>query len=157
MVYRKEFRQDLYYRLRVFPLTVPPLRERSEDIAPLVNLYLKKINDKLSTNKRLSINAFRLLEKYEWPGNVRQLQNILEGVVIFSDTDVIEALLDTRQSNNEEYNPLPAAKITLDKDLLVAVLGQSHSIREAARRLGVSHPTVIKKMKKYGLKLGDRI
>ncbi|MGE4274164.1 MAG: sigma-54 interaction domain-containing protein [Desulfitobacterium sp.] len=167
MVDRKEFRRDLYYRLRVFPITVPPLCQRLEDIPPLVNFYLSRMNSKLQTKKSISIPALKFLETYKWPGNVRQLQNVLEGVVIFSDSNVIsvediKSFLDNQQESDQPHIndldcSLPEAQTNLEKRLLVNILKQSNSARQAARLLGVSHPTVLRKMKMYGLTIGKEI
>lgn len=89
MVEANEFRRDLYYRLNVVRLDIPPLRERKKDIVPLANYYLKQFNDKFKTNKTLSAYSYKMLEEYRWPGNVRELKNMIEKMVILSDENTI--------------------------------------------------------------------
>lgn len=89
MVEANEFRRDLYYRLNVVRLDIPPLRERKKDIVPLANYYLKQFNDKFKTNKTLSAYSYKMLEEYKWPGNVRELKNMIEKMVILSDENTI--------------------------------------------------------------------
>ncbi len=86
----KEFREDLYYRINVVPIRIPPLRERKNDIHPLVNHLLEKIStDEESSVKQISKEALELLMEYRWPGNVRELENVIERCVVFSDGEVI--------------------------------------------------------------------
>ncbi|MGE4488154.1 MAG: sigma-54 interaction domain-containing protein [Kiritimatiellales bacterium] len=91
MVQNRQFREDLYYRLNVVRIEIPPLRERRRDIAALADFYLKKYNDKFQTQKALSPYAYRALEDYRWPGNVRELKNTIERMVIMSEGDDISA------------------------------------------------------------------
>src|SRR5690606_22088906 len=87
---KDRFREDLYYRISVFPIIIPPLRERIEDIYPLVENLLPKICNKTGSEpKRISAEALNLLTKYDWPGNVRELENILERAVILSENNTI--------------------------------------------------------------------
>lgn len=90
MVQNGSFREDLYYRLNVLPLSIPPLRKRAEDILPLANLFLGEYNRKSGCAKVFSPAALDALQKYHWPGNVRELRNIVERMVITSSTDQIE-------------------------------------------------------------------
>jgi formate hydrogenlyase transcriptional activator len=83
------FRSDLYYRLNVFPIEVPPLRERSEDVRPLVELFVERCaREARKTIRRISTQTLALLEQYPWPGNIRELQNIVERAVIMCESDV---------------------------------------------------------------------
>ena len=91
MIQSGEFREDLYYRLNGVPIDVPALRNRREDIIPLVNHFLSYANTKYNTEKRFSNEAYQVLYHYSWPGNVRELKNIVERVVIMSNHDVISA------------------------------------------------------------------
>ncbi len=84
LVKQGKFREDLYYRLNVVPITIPPLRERKEDIKPLVEHFLEKFNRKYGRNIAISKSAIDLLESYEWPGNVRELENLIERLVVVS-------------------------------------------------------------------------
>ena len=90
-VKNKEFREDLYYRLNSFPIYLPPLRERKGDIVILVNHFIKKLNEKLNRNlKGVTKNALKLLYNYEWPGNIRELENTIERCIIMSDNNTID-------------------------------------------------------------------
>ncbi|MDE7004364.1 MAG: sigma 54-interacting transcriptional regulator, partial [Oscillospiraceae bacterium] len=89
MVRGKTFREDLFYRLNVVPLTIPPLRERREDIIPLADAFLEELNKKYGFKKQFSTSAFQAMEEYGWPGNVRELKNVVERMVILSLDDVI--------------------------------------------------------------------
>ncbi|MDE6922029.1 MAG: sigma 54-interacting transcriptional regulator, partial [Oscillospiraceae bacterium] len=91
MVRVKTFREDLFYRLNVVPLTIPPLRERREDIIPLADAFLEELNKKYGFKKQFSTSAFQAMEEYGWPGNVRELKNVVERMVILSLDDVIRA------------------------------------------------------------------
>ena len=89
MVEKKEFREDLYYRLQIIPLYLPPLRERKEDIVPLAEHYLRIYNKKHHRNCYLAESAKNELLRYDWPGNIRELRNLMERIVIISDVDAI--------------------------------------------------------------------
>lgn len=93
LVERGEFRKDLFFRLNVVPLHIPPLRERREDIAPLVKMLLRRFADRYQTAvKELSPAAMRCLEEHAWPGNVRELENVLERSFLFSEGSVIQRI-----------------------------------------------------------------
>lgn len=91
MVKEHQFREDLYYRLRVVPIHIPALRDRTDDIIPLTKLFLAQYNKKYGLNKDLSHMAYRVLLQYEWPGNVRELKNVIERVIVMSDGETITA------------------------------------------------------------------
>ena len=84
------FRSDLYYRLNILSVEIPPLRERREDIVPLARFFLSRLNKKYNKTKILSYSAIRRLEHYRWPGNVRELRNVIERLFITSPTDILE-------------------------------------------------------------------
>ncbi len=152
------FREDLYYRLNVVPLSIPPLRERREDIRALAQFFLKK----LGASPRLTIapDAFRGLETYDWPGNVRELENALERAMIFHRGDVI-TLVDlpetTRAPKAREAAAFPAslpeAGLSLEeveKELILRAL-QKHDWNQsrAARYLGITRHTLLYRMEKH--------
>jgi PAS domain S-box-containing protein len=153
-----KFREDLYYRLNVIPIKIPPLRERKEDIPPLGQHFLNKYNVKYSTNKRISEDAKRVLREYSWPGNVRQLENTMEQLVILSETEEIR-LLDLpkemmRENTNkieEEIVPLKQLRERTESKMIKLALNRYRSIREAAKYLEVDHSTLVKKIKKLGI------
>ncbi len=159
MVEGKLFRKDLYYRLNVVPIRILPLRERREDILPLVLHFLEKFNTANQKNRSLTPGAIDALYNYEYPGNVRELANMMERVVVVSESDRIErdALpFEVRQRFVERANSIGAPaettlKETLKKyemDLLAKALQQYGSQREAARALGVSQGTVSRKIRR---------
>ncbi len=155
-----EFREDLYYRLNVVPLSIPPLRERHEDIRALAQHFLKR----LGSTPRLTIapDAFRALEAYEWPGNVRELENALERAMIFHRGDVItlDDLPETiRAPRSRETAALPVslpeAGLSLEeveKELILRAL-QKHDWNQsrAARYLGITRHTLLYRMEKHNI------
>lgn len=93
---KKEFREDLYYRLNVFPVSIPPLRQRKEDILALAQLFLEQLNEKYSTAKTFSPESERAAKEYPWPGNVRELRNVVERAYIISASDTVDIVTETR-------------------------------------------------------------
>lgn len=161
MVADGTFREDLYYRLNVFPVTIPPLRERREDIPVLAQHMLDFFNKKYSKNKAFSQTALARLREYRWPGNVRELKNIVERAFIMSEETHISAAdlpLDTPRTSQpgstENGQPLDL-KAILEKtefEYLNQAYEQYHNVRAAARSLQMDPATYIRKRKKYQLK-----
>lgn len=161
MVQKGDFREDIYYRLNVFPVYIPPLRERTEDIAILANFFIKKFCNRMGKKTALfHKEALRKLGKHSWPGNVRELENIIQRAVVLGDPEIItgkDIILDIPYEKEFEKSPqltyasLKEAVEKVEKDLLVETLGKNASIRQMAKRLGVSHATILNKMKKYGI------
>lgn len=164
LVDTKQFRADLFYRLNVVSIRVPPLRERREDIMPLAIYFLEKFNSRYQKNLRLEPEAYRILESYSWPGNVRELENLVERLVVVvaedvvTGSDVVEMLEKDESANGEkillrvnELVPLQEAKESLEKKLLDRALQECGSTRKMAKALGVTHPTILNKMHKYGI------
>ena len=159
MIAQKTFRQDLYFRLNVITLFIPPLRERREDIIPLCDRFLAKFNEKYSKHVILAPEVYTLLEGYSWPGNVRQLQNCIESAVIMAGDGPVEAVslpVDTDQPMSEKHLGafLPAkARGTLSEEvaqfertLIDRVIRECRGDREkAARQLGISLRTLYRK------------
>jgi DNA-binding NtrC family response regulator len=155
-----EFREDLYYRLNVVPLSIPPLRERREDIRALTQHFLKS----LGAPPRLTIapDAFRALEMHDWPGNVRELENALERALIFHRGDVVTVhdlpeTIRTRKVRESSTLPvsLPDAGLSLEeveKELILRAL-QKHDWNQsrAARYLGITRHTLLYRMDKHGI------
>ncbi|MDA8147039.1 MAG: sigma 54-interacting transcriptional regulator, partial [Thermaerobacter sp.] len=101
MVQEGTFREDLYYRLNVVPIAVPPLRERREDILPLLRRFLERCGQRYGLRRRFSLEAFRRLERHPWPGNVRELEHVVERAVVLGEGEVIdEAAVETFLSLN---------------------------------------------------------
>lgn len=162
MVSQGEFREDLFYRLYVVPIKIPPLRERREDIFPLAWHFLRKYNARFNMSKKFSQDTVQVLECYQWPGNVRELENVVERMLIMSDGEtIIPAHLppsvhssqadDGAQIQVRGIMPLAEAKEALEEKLLSHALAIRSSTREVAKLLEVNHSTVVRKLKKYGL------
>ncbi len=161
MVAQRLFRQDLYFRLKVVPLRLPPLRERGEDIPPLVHHFLNHFNDKYSTNKKLSPAVVDALCRYSFPGNVRELANLVERLVVLTPGEVV-ALADLPDGldrsrpgpaapvGDQRWN-LPQAVRRLEEEMILRALETFGSQREAARHLGIDHSTISRKVRKLGL------
>lgn len=155
------FRADLFYRLNVVPINIPPLRKRIQDIIPLAIHFLEKFNSKYETNKRFEPEALVAFERYNWPGNVRELENLVERLVVLNDDEIIGLHhlpfigdnLDDSNLNIEVLNPIPLRKAAeiLETKLVEKALLIYGSTRKAAKILGVSHPTIIRKAQKYNI------
>lgn len=157
------FREDLFYRLNVIPIKVPPLRKRREDIPLLSKHFLDLYNSKYNKTKTLSDTAFQLLKWYSWPGNVRQLKNLIERLVLICPYDIITDDYISRFIKKEEIEELyniGREEITLDeavsiieRQLIYRALKKYGTTRKAAKVLGVSQPTIVRKAKKYDINL----
>jgi formate hydrogenlyase transcriptional activator len=148
------FRQDLFYRLNVFPLEMPPLRERQEDIAVLVEYFIDRYARKVGkTIRRVSKRTLDRLKSYPWPGNVRELQNVIERSVIVSDTDeftVDESWLSARpavESRLGMFSALASHEKALIEDALRATGGRVFGPSGAAARLGIPRSTLESKIR----------
>ncbi|MDA8212428.1 MAG: sigma 54-interacting transcriptional regulator [Clostridia bacterium] len=165
MVTQKIFREDLFYRLNVVPIQIPPLRERRPDIVPLARFFLDKYNAKYQFNKKLLPEVLRWLEHYSWPGNVRELENVVERLLVSSLADTIslrEVQLaecgDRPVHQGDEplvrnIMDLQQAKDLLEKELLTKALNSVGTARKAAQLLGIDHSTVVRKARKHQINL----
>ncbi len=153
------FREDLYFRLNVLALTVPPLRERRADILPLADhllATLRSIHGRPGSH--LSEASRRMLGAYAWPGNVRELRNVLERAVVFSRSDTLEPgdLPDNIRAATAGAGGSSAGLRSLEdveREVIAATLEATHyKISRAAEALGISRKTLLEKRKKYGLK-----
>ena len=164
-VERGEFRSDLFYRLSVVPIFVPSLRQRKDDIEPLMQFFLVKFNEQYNMNKSISPGAVRLLINYEWPGNVRELENMVERLLVTCPEDVIEPghlgshLIESQKLDLDlermGISTLKEATEKFEKEFLVQMLKNFHTISDLARALGVDRSTIVRKIKKY--RLGNKI
>ncbi|MDR2095130.1 MAG: sigma 54-interacting transcriptional regulator [Treponema sp.] len=153
------FREDLYYRLDVFPLHIPPLRERKSDIILLADHFAEKYakkNNKLI--RRISTPAIDLLSSYSWPGNVRELENCIERAVILSTDTVIHSynlppsLQSAISTNTQPTTTLEAALSRLEKELIIEALKISHgNMTASARSLGISERQMGLRVRHYGI------
>ena len=157
MVQEGLFREDLYYRLNVFPITIPPLRHRKTDILPLANHFIEKFNKENQINiRRISTPAIDLLMRYHWPGNVRELQNTIERAVLLSEDDVIHSYLlpptlqSADSSGTEDYFTLSRKLETVEKEYLIEAIKNSRgNLADAARKLGLTERVMGLRAKKY--------
>ena len=170
------FREDLYYRLSVFPIFLPPLRERKEDIMGFVYFFLKDFCDKYNRSLSMSEDIARILRSYDWPGNVREVQNVIEYYVICSDEDneiSAEQLSRVLHINTEGYGsggykePENSLQIEtkgktlfelrdeFEKKLILDALAESKSARQAAKSLGLFPSSLYRKAQKYGIPISD--
>jgi two-component system response regulator AtoC len=151
------FREDLYYRLNVIPLLLPPLRERREDIPGLIEFLMDKYRKKLSKNVRLSGETVEALLTYDYPGNVRELENAIERCVTLSGSNVIgkEELPDTVATRHQATDSLRLSDVAADaeKNHILEVLKTTRGGKtSAAKILGISRKTLWEKMNAYGIK-----
>ena len=159
------FREDLYYRLKVFPIHIPPLRKRRDDIPLLISDFIRFQNQKTGKQvEGISQPAMRILMDYAWPGNVRELENAIEHAFVLCDSgniDIFDLPVEIRQY---EYRPavlkgVPATSRSasvkkLTRERLLEILEESEwNKAEAARRVGVSRTAVWKYMKKWKIPL----
>ena len=159
LVKEGRFREDLYYRLNVVPINVPSLRERPADIIPLIQMNIARCNRELGETKSISPDALSILLKYPWPGNIRELQNIIERLVIttshnvITEDDIFIFIKEAAEDNQINYadTSLAAALERAEKEILSRALENYKSTRAIARVLKVSQPTVVRKLNKYGL------
>jgi PAS domain S-box-containing protein len=173
LVENKQFRADLYYRLNVIPITIPPLRARRDDIIPLVLHFLKEYCDKYSKNKLFTEQTLNLIYQYDWPGNVRELKNFIERSVVMSKDDYIEisdianisgGYVPERQNEMThpqdpkkfDYNKLLEEGVTLEDHLRACeaeyvkhALDVYKSSYLTAKALGTSQSAIMRRKKKY--------
>ena len=168
MVHDGTFRRDLFYRLNVFKIKVPPLRNRSEDMISLCNTFLEKFNKKYSAEKQISTSAIKALMKHSWPGNIRELENLIERAVVISDSDIIGRtdivdLFDEDESvvsagkyesyDNPGHLDLRKELAAIEADIIRAKAQHCQTELQLAGILSVDNSTVSRKLKKYGIAL----
>ncbi len=164
MIQLREFREDLYYRLNVIPINIPPLRERKEDVIILSNYFLERFSSEIGKpDMQIADDALGDLLKFNWPGNVRELRNAIERAVHLTNGEQItwadlfpeDVNLNTDKSSIEvkinQITDLETAVAAAEQALLHKVLEEYNGSRQMGEVLGVSHTTVLNKLKKYGL------
>lgn len=160
MVSKEMFREDLFYRLNVVTITVPPLRERREDIPALINLFLTRFNDKYKLNKVIAPEVIDVFVEYPWPGNVRELVNVIENIVVLSqEQEITTQHIPTKIFNRlaAEKNiikvdgilPLKEAVGLVEEELIKKALKKYGTTRKAASVLKVDQSTIVRKMQKF--------
>ncbi|MCH7912553.1 MAG: sigma-54-dependent Fis family transcriptional regulator, partial [Deltaproteobacteria bacterium] len=151
------FREDLFYRIHVIPIHLPPLRDRKEDIPYLTEHFLKKFNKQMKKEVRaLTPQAMQRLMLYDWPGNIRELENTVEYAVAMTQQDVItELILPTKITLQEQFKPIKKASEAfslkgLERSAIIKALSQvGNNTPQAAKRLGISKATLYRKIKEY--------
>lgn len=153
MVEEGRFREDLYYRLRVVHLHVPPLRERREDILPLLHHYLEQICEEFRITRRFTSETLEVLMNHEYPGNVRELRNLVEGLCVTVEKDwiTVESLPGFLCKGQQNRVSLQAQLDDTERKAILQALQKEASIRKAAKYLQISHATLLRKMQKHGL------
>jgi two-component system response regulator HydG len=151
------FREDLFYRLNVVLIQMPPLRERKSDIPLLVNHFLEKYNVKVRKNIRgISPEAMDLLVRHDWPGNVRELENTVERLVVLSNGPYLEpadlVFAGTVLSPAAASGSSPSSLRDLERDHILETLQRCHGHKsEAARALGIDRKTLREKLRRYNI------
>ncbi len=157
----KKFRLDLLHRLNTFTLSIPPLRERPEDILELVRIHLKKYNKRYNRRARIGYKAYERLRSHDFPGNVRELINMIKQAVVMCDRRSLdEYLINVLDRSRPQENVAVAIRepvaladrlAVVEKQMLAQAARKCRTTREAAAFLGVSQPSVVRKFKKHGL------
>lgn len=165
MVLEGKFREDLYYRLNVIPLKIPPLRERREDIMPLIYFFKKKFEQKYKRKRECSSEVVRIFLSYDWLGNVRELENVIERIYVISDPDELitpEMLIRDYLNINRQKNmtgavsvysltSLGAAVEEVERQLITMALSRFRTLKQVASALGVDESTISRKIKKLNI------
>jgi two-component system, NtrC family, response regulator AtoC len=159
LVSKGRFRQDLFFRLKVITISVPPLRDRIDDVPDLVWYFLSEINQDLGSKiTRVEEKVMSILTGHSWPGNVRELKNLLTKAVLESRGTVLlaDAMESVMAASRDADVPISVGVVALDeieKDHIIKVMADTHdNLSAAARLLGVSRPTLRKRLKLYGLR-----
>ena len=171
MIKKGQFREDLYYRLNVIPIKIPSLKERKEDIIPLIYHFLNGINHKYGINRKFSKDALNAFTNYDWPGNVRELQNLVERIALMSLSPKIglddlqkelrffdnpqfsaKLLQSTLSSDGTYVEPLKDRVEAFETEMIIDAINSFPSIRKAATALKVDQSTLVRKMQKYNIK-----
>ncbi|QQK76402.1 sigma 54-interacting transcriptional regulator [Salicibibacter cibarius] len=157
MVKEGTFREDLYYRINVIPIHIPPLRERREDILALIYFYLNHYNEKYDVTKKFSESALNFFYQFDWHGNVRELANLVERLVVTIPTNMIDISdipVDIREETGDDGLPqeittLQEATEHSERALLAKALKLYENTYKIADALGTSQATIVRKLKKY--------
>ena len=153
------FRRDLYYRLNVVNITIPPLAERRADVIPLMEYFISKFNEKYGLSKSFSPKAKEKLVKYSWPGNVRELSNVIERVMVTSEGDVVQTNDLSSELSGDQYadreellmsgRTLNEILEDVEREVITDAYEKYHTTVAVAEHLGISQPTAFRKKEKY--------
>jgi len=163
-IHQKKFRADLYYRLNVISFNIPPLRKRKEDIPDFINKFLSDFNNKYSKNISISPEAYSEMIKYTWPGNIRELKNLIERLVIISKTNLVDKNAILKQLNITNREKIEEHTFILDEEktlkekleayeaaVLKKALSANPTLNKTASKLDIDLSTLVRKKKKYNL------
>ncbi|WP_319777212.1 sigma 54-interacting transcriptional regulator [Maridesulfovibrio sp.] len=157
-VSKRLFRKDLFYRLNVFTLTIPPLRERVEDIFALATSFLNKYNERYGKFKVLSPKSLRMLQNYSFPGNIRELDSLIKKGVAVAEEDVLDVYFEQSLLGAAEAETVSTKGLSMqealdmvEREMLNEARRACKTTREMASYLKISQPSVVRKLKKYGL------
>src|SRR5699024_612163 len=158
LVQEDKFREDLFYRIHVIPIVIPSLRERPEDIPLLAYHFIEQMNEKYGKQYHLAPEAVNVLEAYSWPGNIRELQNVIERIIVFADEEILTAdfvspfmHFDQKRSSKPmilEVMPLKEAKEMMEEQLIKLAIEKFGTTTKAAKALQINQSTVSRKYKK---------
>ncbi|MBR0598227.1 sigma 54-interacting transcriptional regulator [Sinanaerobacter chloroacetimidivorans] len=167
MVKRGQFREDLYYRLNVFPIEIPPLRERRQDIIPLARLFLSEYNEKFNLSKSIDRDVISYLMEYDWPGNIRELQNCVQRLLITAEGDVVKLedahkmiLFDRKDPDLKWWESplsLPDSGTFCDfmdrmeRELLRQYKAKYKTTRKMAKAMGITQSSVVRRLCRLGI------
>lgn len=154
MVAQGEFREDLYYRINVIDIVLPPLRERRSEILPLIQQYQRNFNEKYQLEKSLSPEVIESLAQYDWPGNIRQLINVVERLMVSTPQSEISLkdlpeYLRAQSAKADHGLNLKDRVLAFEKDLIISALNIHGSTRATAEALGVEQSTLVKKIARF--------
>ncbi len=166
MIEKNLFRKDLYYRLNVFPINIPSLRERKEEIIPLAEYFLKNYKEKYNLDISFDKNALYYLSEYDWPGNIRELENMIQRILINSKGERITAFDIIKELNKDligqlkefkpkEYDRIPLKAILsyYEKEMIEYAIKKNVTTRRAAEALGISQTQMVRKKNEYRINM----
>ena len=155
------FREDLYYRLNVIPIDLPPLKDRREDISLLAKYFFNRFCDMYNKDMRFSNKAIAALEKYSWPGNIRELENTIERLVLTTTKPIItiDSLPEKIMNSDEMSSAVKVSRIVkldvaireVEKELIKMAINEYGTTTKAAEALGINQSTVSRKAATYGI------
>lgn len=158
MIEEGSFREDLFYRINIIPLTIPPLRERMEDIPILCDKFMAEMNEKYARKTALSMEVLETLSAYHWPGNIRELKNIIEQLVILCPENMITSeylpqKIQSARCSLPNKGSLKSVMGQTEKEMIIAALKETNNNKtQAMKLLGISRRTFYQKLEKYNLK-----
>lgn len=159
LVEEERFREDLFFRLHVVPITIPPLRERTSDIIPLIEYFVQHFSNKYEREIQLEKMALKLLCEHEWKGNVRELMNIIERLIVTAPGKLIKAediwIPHDKTKGQDHYTfegSLPNTLANVEEKIIREAASTFRTTTEMAKWLGISQPSVVRKLKKYRIK-----